>query len=150
MVQPCAAGFHCCYCCRNSDTKHMIEERATISLVPHVTLPRGTKAVTTFSRSGFQDHLHAQKTNTRQQTTTQIIRLSTALFHPVHKITTTRIVLQHLPMGHFGVTVCSYLKFSKLKIYSISSNNSRPSNNSPSPFCLSLIPSLSSKNLHLG
>ena len=67
-----------------------IKKRATISLFPHVTLPRGTKAVTMFSRSCFHDHLHAQKTDAHQQAATQIIRmLSTARLHPVHKITTT-------------------------------------------------------------
>ena len=81
-----------------------IKERATISLVPHVTLLRGTKAFTAFSRSGFHDHLHAQKTDAHQQTTTQIIRLSTARLHPVHKITTscnsiTTHILLILPNG---------------------------------------------------
>ena len=54
-------------------------KRATISLFPHVTLPRGTKAVTMFSRFCFHDHLQAQKTDAHQQVSTQIIRmLSTA------------------------------------------------------------------------
>ena len=81
-----------------------IQESATISLVPLVTLPRGTKGFTAFSCSGFHDHLHAQKTDAHQQTTTQIIRLSTARLHPVHKITiscnsiTTHILLI-LPNG---------------------------------------------------
>ena len=76
-------------------------KRGTIFLFLHVTLPRGTKTVTTFSRSCFHDHLHAQKTDAHQQASTQIIRmLSSARFHPVHKITTT-IVLQHKFYEHF-------------------------------------------------
>ena len=36
----------------------------------------------------FHDHLQAQKTDAHQQASIQIIRLSTARLHPVHKITT--------------------------------------------------------------
>ena len=93
------------------------KKRATTSLFLHVTLPRGTKTVTTFSHSCFHDHLQARKPTHSKR----LLHKSSACSvlpdftrytkSPLHAIMLQVKFYEHFPMRLFHITVCSYLKF---------------------------------------
>ena len=92
---------------------------ALIFLFPQVTLPRGTKSVTTFHALVFTiTFKHRKPTHTNRL----LYKSSASVLPDFTQYTKSRlhaIVLQHkfyehFPMRLFDVTVCSYLKFSKL------------------------------------